>query len=319
MNKNELYRRALSNVAAKRQRALTFCEAKKSEINEKLPTLNALMLKRVEMGIKIARLSACGAETQEVNEAISALAKLDSEKTLLLQGGGYTNSSLSPQFSCKMCNDTGRIDGEMCECVHAEARRIRQNELSAVSPLALCSFNSFSLLKYPDDKVDNISVREHMAGILQFCEGYANDFSRESGSLYLCGSAGLGKTHLALSIANVVLQKGYDVLYVSAQAVFDTIEKEHFQSGGDTLAGLLRTQLLILDDLGTEYLTPYIGSCLYDIINTRWNRKLPTIYTSNFVRTDELSKRYTEKIVSRLLGSCETLHFLGDDIRLLEK
>lgn len=319
MKQDELYRRAARNIAAKRQKAYTLALEKQAAVKAALPALSALEAKRTAAGIEAARLCAASAPQPQRDAAIAALNALDAEKLALLQANGYTLRDLAPHFACDICQDTGRVGGEPCACVHAEARRLRQLTLSAVSPLSLCSFASFSLDKYPNERQYGISVREHMAGILHFCECYAQDFGRTSESLYLCGSAGLGKTHLALSIANVVLQKGHDVLYVSAQGVFDAVEKEHFQSGGDTMAGLLSAELLILDDLGTEYLTPYIGSCLYDIINTRWNRKLPTIYTSNFVRTDDLAKRYTEKIVSRLLGACQTLHFVGDDIRLLDK
>ena len=75
----------------------------------------------------------------------------------------------------------------------------------------------------------------------------------------------------------------------------------------------------MLDDLGTECLSPYTASCLYSLVNTRVCRRLPTIYTSNIVNDADLQRRYTEKVVSRLLGSCETLCFCGTDIRLMDK
>ena len=69
----------------------------------------------------------------------------------------------------------------------------------------------------------------------------------------------------------------------------------------------------------TEYISPYVNSCLYSLVNTRVCRRLPTIYTSNIVNDADLQRRYTEKVVSRLLGSCETLCFCGTDIRLMDK
>ena len=217
----------------------------------------------------------------------------------------------------------GRDGGEVCECVHALVRQLRQQQVNASSPLSLCSFETFALEKYPDTLVPELGLtaRQHMAQVLEYCKYYAAHFSpRESTSLYLFGSAGLGKTHLALSIANTVLQKGCDVVYVSAQNAFDAIERERFASGeGDTMATLQSAELLILDDLGTEYISPYVNSCLYSLVNTRVCRRLPTIYTSNIVNDADLQRRYTEKVVSRLLGSCETLCFCGTDIRLMDK
>ena len=87
----------------------------------------------------------------------------------------------------------------------------------------------------------------------------------------------------------------------------------------NTLAALEAAQLLVLDDLGTECLSPYTASCLYSLVNTRVCRRLPTIYTTNIVRDEDLQRRYTEKLVSRLLGSCEMLAFCGEDIRLQGK
>lgn len=320
MNNDEIYRKALSNIAANRQKARTLAIVKKNEINAKVPEMTMLNDEERLCGIELARLSASGADADKIDIATKQLKEISLKKAELLTRIGYSKDYDTVQYTCALCKDTGRVNGEMCACVHTEANRLRRESLSKVSPLSLCSFNMFSLLKYSDDKsAGNMSERGHMQCILEFCKSYAEDFSKNSGSLYMCGSAGLGKTHLALSIANVVLQSGYDVIYVSSQSLFDTLEKEHFQNGSNTLPSILSAELLILDDLGTEYLTPYIGSCLYDIINTRWNKKLPTIYTSNFVRTEELAKRYTEKIVSRLLGSCDTLHFVGDDIRLAAK
>ena len=149
----------------------------------------------------------------------------------------------------------------------------------------------------------------------------AQDMSQRGGcvqTLFVSSASGLGKTHLALAIAREVLQKGYHVVYVSAQSAFDAMEKERY-AGGDTLAALEAAQLLILDDLGTECLSPYTASCLYSLVNTRVCRRLPTIYTTNIVRDEDLQRRYTEKLVSRLLGSCEMLAFCGEDIRLQGK
>ena len=80
----------------------------------------------------------------------------------------------------------------------------------------------------------------------------------------------------------------------------------------------MEADLLILDDLGTEYINPYMSSCFYNILNTRILEKRPTIYTTNIVDGKVFESRYTEKIASRLGGSCEPVMFLGQDIRGLK-
>ena len=84
------------------------------------------------------------------------------------------------------------------------------------------------------------------------------------------------------------------------------------------MEAVLGADLLILDDLGTEYATSYMLSCFYTLVNTRLIAGQPTIYTSNIVDGTLFEKRYTEKIASRLGGSCEPILFVGEDIRHLK-
>ena len=320
MTKEELYRRAQRTVAARRQRVVTARRAAQEQAEREYPELAELRKERTAAGIEAARLAASGAPRDEVDAALAKAARADAAQQALLQADPALAARLAPAYTCPVCEDTGRVGGAVCECVHTLVRGMRRAAINASSPLALCSFDTFSLEKYPDTRLpgQELMVRAHMAEVLEYCRYYAAHFSPgNSPSLYLYGSAGLGKTHLALSIANTVLEQGRDVVYVSAQNAFSAIERERFSDAeGDTLAALQSADLLILDDLGTEYISPYVSSCLYGLINTRVCRRLPTIYTSNIVNDADLQRRYTEKIVSRLLGSCETLCFCGEDVRL---
>ena len=150
---------------------------------------------------------------------------------------------------------------------------------------------------------------------------YAEDFSpTESESLMLIGNAGLGKTHAALAIAGLVLEQGHDVIYVSSPDFFGKIEASRFDPSGDADT-LLRTastaDLLILDDLGTEFVTPYFITTFYSLLNNRLGAGLPTIVTTNIADGSLLEKRYTEKISSRLSSFVPCL-FAGEDIRGLK-
>lgn len=323
MKKEELYRRAMHTVAGRRQRAVTAAQQAAAEAAVRWPRLAELEAERLRAGVEAARLGACGAPRAEVDAALARAARLDDERAALLAQEPALAARLTPAYACARCRDTGRDGGAVCACVQELVRGLRRKQVNDASPLGLCSFDTFTLEKYPDVLVPELGLtaREHMAQVLAYCRYYAAHFSpRESVSLYLFGGAGLGKTHLALSIANDVLEQGCDVLYVSAQNAFDAVERERFSgSEGETMAALQDAELLILDDLGTEYISPYVSSCLYSLVNTRVCRRLPTIYTSNIVRDADLQRRYTEKIVSRLLGSCETLCFCGSDIRLQGK
>ena len=139
--------------------------------------------------------------------------------------------------------------------------------------------------------------------------------------LFIYGPSGLGKTHLALAIADAVLENGHDVLYTSAAALAAQLGREHFNytTNDEWLAACQEADLLILDDLGTEYITPLTISVLYELINTRMLTERPTIYTTNITDTSVLTARYTEKVASRILGGCKQFLFLGDDQRRKQK
>ena len=133
------------------------------------------------------------------------------------------------------------------------------------------------------------------------------------------GKTGLGKTHLSLAIAAEVSKKGYKVIYGSAQNLLRKVEKEHFSGGDDeTINSLLECDLLVLDDLGTEFESKFNASQVYNIINTRLNFSLPTIISTNLTMS-ELEGRYEQRVVSRLIGEYDVLMFIGNDVRQLKK
>lgn len=319
--KEEFLTRALREVDARRQRAMVQADERRATAHIAVPELRALEIARANAGIRAARLAAMGAARGEIDAALADSRAAFARADELLRGAGVDPASLEPQFTCPVCRDTGRVSGRQCECVARLIRQYRREEVTRRAPLSLCRFETFDVARYPETYVPELgmTVRGHMTSIRDYCLAYAEHFTTKAPSLYLCGYAGLGKTHLALSIADRVLEKGFDVLYVSAQDAFARVEKERFGEGGGTMAAMLAAELLILDDLGTEYISPYVSACLYDLVNTRQLRSLPTVYTSNIITDAELRRRYTEKIVSRLLGSCELLTFCGEDLRLRGK
>ena len=135
----------------------------------------------------------------------------------------------------------------------------------------------------------------------------------------MSGATGLGKTFLSLSIASAVIEKGYGVIYSSAQNLLNTLEKEKFSnSDANTLNAIFDCDLLIIDDLGTEFSTSFTVSTIYNIINTRINMCKPVIISTN-LSLSELQEMYSERIVSRFIGEYTILKFAGNDIRQIKK
>ena len=138
-------------------------------------------------------------------------------------------------------------------------------------------------------------------------------------NILFVGATGLGKTHLSLAIAKEVTAKGHFVLYGSAQNFLETLEREHFgKKEGDTLSQLQQCDLLILDDLGAEFTSPFVAASVYNIINTRILSGRPTVVSTN-LSLREIESRYTERLLSRFVGCYEVLEFLGRDVRVLKR
>ena len=197
-------------------------------------------------------------------------------------------------------------------------RDIAFKELNALSPLSLSSFESFNLEYYSDMPDSNGNVpRTRLEKIYNYCKNYAENFSGINKSILMEGGTGLGKTHLSLAIANTVLEKGYSVIYDSVINILRSIEKEHFsrEHTSEMIDLVMETELLILDDLGTEYETPFYNATIYNILNTRLNCSRPTIISTNLDFAG-ISRRYDERVVSRIVSAYRCLEFHGEDVRL---
>ena len=139
MNRDELYRRAQSIVAGRRQRAVTAARAAAAQAAQTVPGLAALENGRTSAGIEAARLAAMGAERTAVDAALARAAQFDRERDALLAAHPDIAARLVPAYTCPICQDTGRDGGEVCECVHALVRQLRQQQVNASSPLSLLS------------------------------------------------------------------------------------------------------------------------------------------------------------------------------------
>lgn len=315
--RTELYRAAQRVVAARRQRAMTRAETARRDAFAANPALASADDARAQAGFALARAALGG----DVAAANAALQQAEEAYAAALAAAGYAPDAFAPQWSCPVCCDTGIAQGASCACVARAARELRREEINAASPLKLCKFDSFDLNRYPAQAIEpalGMSMQEYMGKLVRAARRYAEQFDPQSPNLLFMGSAGLGKTHVALAIADTVLESGRDVLYTSAAALTARLSREHFDrdSGDDWLTACQQADLLILDDLGTEYISPVAISVLYELINTRMLRHLPVVYTTNITDQSIFEARYTEKLASRMLGNCKIYKFFGTDQRL---
>lgn len=240
------------------------------------------------------------------------------KKTLLLENG-FSTDYLDPVYTCQLCKDKGFADGKICSCLKQEIVKQRQNMLTSLSPAPKTTFEQFKLEFYPDiTDQSGVNPRRQMEQIFTYCKKYAENFNRSRRSILMLGNSGLGKTHLSCAIADECVKKGFVVMYASSQSMFEQFENNRYDTQ-NILNDILGCDLFILDDLGTEYMTAHGLSILYNIINTRMLNGTPCIFSTNLTSQKALTAKYGEKIVSRLLGSCDALYFVGEDIRFKRK
>ena len=247
---------------------------------------------------------------------------LQAERQMLLAELGLPDNALEDTPLCPFCNDTGYRGGEMCRCLKTYYVEEQRKELSKLLDLGSQSFDTFDTDWYSDQRAPGKtkSARKHMEWVYDTCVEYAHNFGKKPANLLLFGRPGLGKTHLSAAIAREVSGKGFSVVYDTAGHIFERFEAQKFgrDEAERDVERVLNCDLLILDDLGTEMVTTFVQSALYQIINGRLLEKKSTIVSTNLM-PEAIAQRYSGQIASRIEGEYQLLPFVGEDIRVLKK
>ena len=222
---------------------------------------------------------------------------------------------------CSRCGGLGYVGSQMCGCLEELCRQEQKKEISLLS-CGEADFRDFDLNFYPDRTIagSNYTYRGLMGRTYQDCVAFARTFDNTSGNLLFSGDTGLGKTFLSACIAKTVAEKGYWVVYESAVHLFETLEKAKFSGDGDAARDggkYTACDLLIVDDLGTEMAGQFVTTALYTLINDRLLSGKSTIISTNLTG-EEMEKRYSSQILSRLRGSYTRMAFVGEDVRILK-
>ncbi len=292
------------------------------EVYNKVPQIKEMDNKILKLGTSFAKkaLNSDNPE-KEVETFKKEINKLNTKKTELLVGASFDITYLDDVFSCDICKDTGYNNGKYCKCFTDKMKEFLYADSNLPLIMDNRSFDDFNLDFYEDDGTD-FSPKNVMASIFEFCKIYAMNFSGNDSNLLMFGGTGLGKTFLSSCIAKTVIDSGYSVYYQSAYRMFNVFEENKFSQNPDEALKVLikdiyNSDLLIIDDLGTEMVTSYTSEILFDLINTRINSKKPIIINTN-LGFDELENLYSARISSRLIGAFQPLKFTGSDIRLKE-
>ena len=310
-----------------RQRLAEAKTEKEAETRQKLQQVYGQLprVRQIDQELRRSMVLAAQAVFQQADQAKEAME--DAKKAnLLLQQERKTliESHFGPDFLdespvCGHCGGVGYIGTRMCSCLQELCRQEQKRELS----LLACGEGEFSQFKleYYSSQVDSrygASPRAIMERNFKLAQRFAENFG--SGNLLFVGGTGLGKTLLSACIAREVADRGNSVAYESAGHLFTKLEKNRFSPDEETEAAVRRLyscDLLIIDDLGTELPGNFVTAALYGLVNDRLLAGKPMVISTN-LNIEEIARRYSPQIASRLQGSFQRLTFVGDDIRILK-
>lgn len=290
LNAEELADRNLNNVLKDENVRLLFVKCKKLVVD----------IAKIEVSGKKAT-----EQRKEYNDTRDLLAEV-------LKSMGVDKADLRPKYSCSICKDMGRVNGKDCECLKREIslELIRQ---SGIDFNSMAQFSDdYSVFDSPD-KVK--TIYEKMKKFIDELSQTAID------NILILGDTGVGKTHLMECMATYAILHGKEIKYTTAFNFNQDMLKFHcvkLEEKGDIMSHYLDSDILFIDDLGTENkINNVTDEYLYSIINERMQNHKKTIITTN-LDFGQIQDVYGERIFSRLMHKKHSLKikFDGSDLRL---
>ena len=293
--------------------------ARKDEIYQKIPRIREIeesissfsMAQAEKLFLSEERSSADPHALENLRRGLAALRR---EKELLLKQNGYPADYLEMHYTCPACQDTGYVGSRKCDCFRREEIRLLYSSSRLEEALSRENFSTLSFDVYDEEQ------RAAMPAIIDACRLFVQTFDGRFQNLMLYGPVGTGKTFLTNCIAKELLDRSHSVIYFTAFQLFELLSPSHTEENDlrQRSEAVLDSDLLILDDLGTEMLNTFTVSRLFQVLNERALRRRSTIISTNLSLKD-FRDLYSERIFSRITSSYTLLKFTGSDIRIRRK
>ncbi len=276
-------------------------------LDDQIPTISAAFGQRMIEG---KETSVDGLSVQ--------LDAIRARKQELLRQAGLPVDYTEPQYTCPICRDTGYVNNKRCQCFERQIIDLLYQDSNLAISSAL--YANFEDLK--EDFYREGEERDQFRRAREQAVRFVQDFTTKHPNLLLYGTAGSGKSTLSVCIARKLLDKRHSVLYFSATDLFSRLGDVAFSYDSDDREQraelkerLTQSELLIIDDLGTETDTKLSRSQLFDIINGRLYQGKSTIISSN-LGLEQIRDTYSDRIFSRIISSYTACHLTCSDIRI---
>lgn len=323
--RTQIYKEVLREYDALRTQKTAELRERKESLYMRFPRLEEIEQELSLLGVSTAKLVLLSPDALEgaVAQMKQKQQDLEDERMGIMAKNCLSPSLLKIEYVCETCKDTGYVENEPCACMKHKLMDRLYDQSNVRDVVKMENFDTFDLRLFNDEVVpaEGISPKENAKRNLKMAMAFAEDFTGDN--LLLYGGAGRGKTFLCNCIAKDVLDRGKTVLYLTAGQLFKQLEEMRFRNKEeeedmDWDAELLDADLLIIDDLGTEFATMFTASELFRIINDRKLRKRPVVISTN-LDYKALMDQYSDRVMSRLIGEYTTLKFFGEDIRMKKK
>ncbi|MFA9398156.1 MAG: ATP-binding protein [Clostridiaceae bacterium] len=305
------------NYKALRKNEESNLKARKDEISKKIPKIDMIDRKIATLSINLCLNSLKGISSEDsLTELKDTITNLRAEKYELLVSNNYPMDYLELHYNCELCKDTGYIGNNKCSCYKKHVVKLYYEDSNLKDILDKNNFNKFKLDFYSSTKgIEKESPRKNMEKTLGICKDFISQFHTSNENLFFYGDPGTGKTLLSSSIGKALLDRGYLVVYKTAEDLIQDLRQIRFNNNYYLQDLLNYSDLLIIDDLGTEETNDFSAAELFNLLNKRIMSEKSMIISTN-LQLNALNKNYSDRITSRLMGDFTICKFYGEDIRI---
>ncbi len=245
------------------------------------------------------------------------LAQNAERRRALLAQAGFPLDYLEPVYDCPDCRDTGYTGSEKCHCFRQQEITLLYEQSGIQEMIGRENFDTLSTAYYEGEDL------RRFENAVAISHKFVDDFKKSYQNLLFYGTVGTGKSFLSGCIARELLSQGQAVIYFSACGLFETLARYSFDARAkDALYSFCRdlytSDLVIIDDLGTEVTNSFVTSQLFSLLNERHLRQKATIISTN-LNLEEMRDRYSDRIFSRITSNYSLCKLTGPDIRMYKK